>query len=252
MQQIDRDLRSYLASFLTPHRRELLPRVALNRTRHLTVALEDVYSPHNASACLRSCDCFGVQDVHIVEQSNQYLVNEEVALGSSKWLTLKRYQDSTSCLRSLKARGYTIVATSPHQPDCELETYDISQPTVLVFGNERDGISDATKELADHFMRIPMHGFTESFNISVAVAITLHHLIWRIRESGVAWRLSHPEQEELVTQWVRVASEGRLHALELRFHELWKPDGPPLASVWPEWETVSSEPPVDRSNRRDP
>ncbi len=251
MEQFDRDLRSYLASFFTPHRRELFPRVLMNRTRHLTVALEDVYDPHNASACLRSCDCFGVQDVHIVEQTNEYLVNEEVALGSSKWLTLHRYQDSATCLKTLKARGYTIVATSPHEPDCELETYDISQPTVLVFGNEKDGISDAAKENADHLMRIPMHGFTESFNISVAVAISLHHLVWRIRQLGLTWQLSHTEREELLTIWTRVASEGRLKALEQRFGELWTPDGPPLAPAWPDWEQVNHEPPAERANRRD-
>lgn len=252
MSSLDLELRSYLASFLTDHRRDLLPRVLVNRTRHITIAIEDVYTPHNASACLRSCDCFGIQDVHIIENQNEYRVNEEVALGASKWMTIHRYQDTTACLTGLKSQGYSIVMTSPHEPDCSLETYDISKPTVLVFGNEKDGVSPAVKACADHVMRIPMHGFTESFNISVAVAITLHHLVWRMRESGVNWKLTPEEREFILTDWVRTASTGRLEALESRFNELRNNGQLPPLPHWPDWSTVCDSVPTERANRRDP
>ena len=249
MPTFDLELRHYLASFMSDHRRQLLPRLLLNRTRHLAVVVEDVFQTHNASACLRSCDCFGVQDVHIIENQNQYLVNENVALGASQWLTLQRYQDTTACLQSLKSRGYAIVMTSPHETDCDLETYDISRPTALVFGNEKSGASDAVRQNADHVMSIPMYGFTESFNISVAVAICLHHLVWRLRESGVDWRLGNDEREELLNEWVRVASETRVEKLEQYFREHREAGKPLQAAAWPDWASVSPHPPEHRSNR---
>lgn len=253
-----RELCSYLASFLTDHKRELLPRLLLNRTRHLTVVIEDLHKVHNTSACLRSCDCFGVQDVHIVENYNEYADNEEISLGASQWLTLTRYGESgqdntTRCAQQLRERGYRIVMTSPHEPTCELSELDVSQPTALIFGNEKDGASETARELSDDVMRIPMYGFTESFNISVAVAVTLHHLVWQMRRMSDRWHLTTAERDELLMQWVRNSSGRKLPLLEEKFeNEIWNADQPANeTTLWPTWAEVSSEPVTERGSRHE-
>lgn len=250
MPRLDRDLRTYLASFLSDHRRELLPRLLLHRTRFLTVVVEDIYQSHNASACVRSCDCFGVQDIHIIENKTTYEVNDKIALGSAQWLTTRHYENTAECLQSLKDRGYSIVMTSPHEPTCELETYQLTKPAALVFGNERFGASDTVREMADDVLRIPMYGFTESFNISVAVAVCLHHLVWKMRDTGLAWQLPDEAREALLDEWVQAASEGRMQPLRKRFEELVAAGTPPLLDGWPHWDAVSPDPVVERANRR--
>lgn len=243
-------LRAYLVSFMTDHRRDLLPQILLHRTRHLTVVIEEIYSPHNASACLRSCDCFGIQDVHLIEDANEYLINDEIALGAAKWLTTHRYQDPVQCVDALRAQGYAIVVTSPHEPTCQLETYDIRRPTALVFGNEKSGVSPAVIERADHILRVPMFGFTESFNISVAAAICLHHLTWRLRETDIDWKLSSSEREALLTEWVKIATGTRLPSLQQRFGEIWSESSSWNDVRWPDWSSIGDSLVAERANRR--
>ena len=251
-----RELCSYLAGFLSEHTRGLLPPLVLNRTRHITVVVEDIHKEHNASACLRSCDCFGIQDVHIVENYNEYTGNREVSLGAEKWLTLNHFnapdQDNTTrCLESLRAQGYRVVATSPHAPTCDLPGYDASQPTALVFGNEKDGISDRGRELADDILRIPMYGFSESFNISVAAAVVLNHLVCQMRQRNVAWQLSEEERDEILLAWVRASSGRKRQSLEEVFQaEIWDRDRPAEeVTLWPDWSAVEPAPQLERRAR---
>ena len=174
------DLLQYLSKYITPERLNLFNNIIKNRTKYITVVLEDIYQSQNASAVLRSCDCFGVQDVHIIENRNEFKLDTEVSLGSSKWLTLNKYNqksnNSLAAIKHLKKKGYRIVATTPHTKDLLLPDYDIEVgKTALVFGSELPGISDIVWNEADQFLKIPMFGFTESFNISVSAAIVLHH-----------------------------------------------------------------------------
>lgn len=244
--QHQRALTSYLAGFLTDHRKNLLQRLILERTRHLTVVVEDICHDHNASACLRSCDCFGIQDFHVIENQNQFDIAVDIARGATKWLTLHRHDHSesqpdstTPCIQQLKQAGYQIVVTSPHNADCDLETYDISKPTALVFGNEKEGASATAVQLADHVMRIPMYGFTESFNISVAAAVCLHNLVWRMRQLDIDWRLSNSEREALIHEWVRTSTGHRLSALTERFHKTWSPgNNTNDLELWPDWSHI--------------
>lgn len=241
-----RGLTSHLAGFLTGHRKELLQRLILERTRHLTVVVEDICHAHNASACLRSCDCFGIQDFHVIENRNRFDVAVDIARGATQWLTMHRHNgtesqpDSTrACIEQLRADGYQIVVTSPHDANCELETYDISKPAALLFGNEKEGVSPTAMQLATHIMQIPMYGFTESFNISVAVAVCLHHLVWRMRQLDFDWRLDPAEREELLHEWVRISTGHRLEALTKRFRDSWSPDTrPPSQELWPDWKRI--------------
>ena len=200
--------------------------VLSRRTRYITVVLEDIFQPHNASAVLRSCDGFGIQDVHIIENRNSFNPNKEVDMGTSQWLSLSRSKPSgaaDSCTRQsleeLKSRGYRIVATTPHTDDVDLEDFDLGAgKTAIVFGTELEGISREVEESADEFLKIPMYGFVESFNISVACALTLHHLSWKLRGSDINWKLDEEEREDIMLEWLR-RTVNSAPSLEKRFNE---------------------------------
>jgi len=200
-------LKEYLFKFISDNKRNLFEKNILNRTRHLTVVLENIYQPHNASAVLRSCDIFGVQDIHIIENSNKYTLSEQVAMGSSKWLNMYKYnsaEDNTiDCYNKLREKGYKIVATTPHEKDVMLDELPIDQKIALVFGTELNGLSDVAMENADAYVKIPMYGFTESFNISVSAALSMFHLSEKIRNSDLDWQLSEEEILDIHLDWAK-------------------------------------------------
>ncbi len=200
-------LLDFLNSYVSENKKELFNQIIKYRTRHITVVLEDIFQPHNASAVLRSCDCFGIQDVHIIENKNIYEVNPDVALGSSKWLNLIKYNsednNTLQAYDALRKKGYKIVATTPHKNDTLLDELDITGKTALVFGTELNGLSDIAIENADDYVKIPMYGFTESFNISVSAAIILHHLTEKLRNSSVNWKLTEEEMLDIKLNWAR-------------------------------------------------
>ncbi len=196
-----------LRQYVTPRRWQLFLDVLRYRTRYITVVLEDIFQPHNASAVLRTSDIFGVQDIHVIENRNKYTVNPEVALGASKWLNLIRYNEQENntleAIKALKSCGYRIVATTPHRNDVELKQFDLAPGKVaLFFGSEKPGLSDIVFENADEFLKIDMYGFTESFNISVSAAIVLHHLINKLHASDIDWQLTPEEREEVLLKWL--------------------------------------------------
>lgn len=199
----EQELTEYLGGYVTENKRGKIAGVLAERTRHLTVVLENIYQPHNASACLRSCDCLGIQDVHIIEGRNEYKPNDEIALGSAKWLSLHRYHQTESCLDTLRRRGFRIVATSPHADGYDLTTLPLDRPVALLFGTEEQGLSELALDAADASLRLPMYGFTESYNISVTVAICLSRLVERIRESDLDWHLSEEERQDLTLEFYR-------------------------------------------------
>lgn len=198
----------YLSQFVSETRRAKFDQVLNYRTKHIAMVLEDIYQPHNASAVLRSCDIFGIQDIHIIENKNAYTVNKDIAMGSPKWLTLHKYRNnennSLECIRQLKNNGYRIVATTPHEKECLLEELPIEQPIALFMGTELTGISETVKEHADAFVKIPMYGFTESFNISVTAALCLQILVGKLHESKtIDWHLKDDEKETLLLKWLK-------------------------------------------------
>ncbi|WP_430812399.1 MULTISPECIES: TrmH family RNA methyltransferase [unclassified Carboxylicivirga] len=199
---------TFLEQFSTPDRIQQLQTVAQQRTRYITVVLEDIYQTQNASAVLRSCDCFGVQDAHIIENRNTFNINPQVVMGANKWLHMHRYgatsNNTKQTLQHLKAQGYRIVATTPHRNDVSLHEFDLSKgKAAFVFGNERQGISDPVMQEADEFMKIPMQGFSESLNISVCAAITLQHLSHQLKQGDIDWPLSTSEYNELYLEWLK-------------------------------------------------
>lgn len=199
---IDLQLIEYLEAHLTPQRKARFDAVIPNRTKHFTVATEDVYQLHNTSAVIRSCDVFGIQEVHIVEERNSKRIDREIAMGSQKWVDLKRFHTVKDCIKSLKADGYQIVATTPHENDQLLADFDIHKKSCFFFGRETEGLSEDALDAADCYLKIPMVGFTESLNISVSAAIILQHVTNKLRQSDVDWQLSEQEQLEKRLDWI--------------------------------------------------
>jgi tRNA (guanosine-2'-O-)-methyltransferase len=204
----NKELIHYLSAFVTQRRLKTIDRVLGTRTRYITVLLEDIYQPHNASAVLRTCDCFGIQDVHIVENRNVYRVNPDVALGSAQWLSLRKYNRSGNntpdALAFLRKKGYRLVVTIPHARGVPLHQFDLSKGKIaLLFGTELTGLSPEAVAQADEYLYIPMTGFTESLNISVSAAVILHHLTLELRNANISWKLSALEKEKLKLEWLK-------------------------------------------------
>lgn len=199
------------AEFFSENKRQLFDRLVKNRTRHICVVLEDIFQSHNASAVLRSCDCFGVQDVHVVENHNRYAPNSDVSMGSDKWVDYYKHSDIRQTYDYLRSKGYRIVATLPHENDVMITDMDISQPTALVFGTELTGLTQEAIDLADGYVKVPMYGFTESFNISVCAALSLFYLTEKMRaDNRIAWQLDEEEQITLKLYWsMQVIHDGR-------------------------------------------
>ncbi len=207
IKMIDQKFLNHLEGFVSEKRKETFHKVLEERTRHFTVVLEDIFQPHNSSAVIRSCDIFGIQDVHVIQNKYSSKVSRHVAKGSQKWLDIKKYNQSATntqdCLDALRNEGYQIIATTPHNESCYLHEFDITKKSAFVFGVEKEGVSEYTMKQADGFLKIPMVGFTESLNISVAAAIILQDITTKLRASNIPWKLSNQEKELLYFEWVQ-------------------------------------------------
>jgi len=200
---IDIKLLDYFEVYLTDSRKARFDAVLSQRTKHFTVATEDVYQLHNTSAVIRSCDVFGIQEVNIIEERNSKRIDKEIAMGAQKWVDLKRYHSVKDCIVGLKQSGYQIVATTPHTNDCELEDFDVTKKSCFFFGRETEGLSQEVMDAADTFLKIPMVGFTESLNISVSAAIILQHVTNKLKASKINWKLSETEMMDKRFDWCK-------------------------------------------------
>lgn len=200
---IDLALINHLETIITPERKARFDAVLPQRTKHFTVATEDVYQLHNTSAVIRSCDVFGIQEVNIVEERNSKRIDREIAMGAQKWVDLNRYNHVKDCITDLKQKGYQIIATTPHKNDCELYDFDVSKPSCFFFGRETEGLSEIVLSEADGFLKIPMVGFTESLNISVSAAIILQHVTTKLKKTDLNWQLTEQEQLEKRLDWLK-------------------------------------------------
>ena len=190
---IDLDYLHFLENILTENRKNKFLKVLENRTNHFTVVVEDIFQMHNASAVMRSCEVFGIQELNVIEQRFGKSIDKEIAMGAQKWVDINTFDSISNGVETMKKKGYQIIATTPHENDCELDDFDISKPSALFFGTERDGLSEEILQRADGFLKIPMVGFTESLNISVSAAIIIQNLTNRLRNSAIDWHLSEEE-----------------------------------------------------------
>lgn len=200
---IDIKLLEYLETFLTDSRKEKFTKVLSQRTKHFTVAIEDVYQLHNTSAVMRTCDVFGIQEINIVEEQNLKHIDREIAMGAQKWVDLNRFNTVKECIANLKLKGYQIVATTPHSDDCGLDAFDVTKKSCFFFGRETEGLSQEVLKEADCFLKIPMVGFTESLNISVSAAIILQHATTKLKQGEISWKLTETELLEKRLDWAK-------------------------------------------------
>ena len=208
---IKKELSDYLLTFISDKRKARFDEVLSQRTDHLRIVLENVYQDHNASAVLRSCESFGVQNVHFIENRNPLRISADVSLGSQKWLTIhkhhQRENNTISAIKHLKELGYRIVATTPHKNDCTIDRLTVDKKLALVFGTELEGISQDVIDHADEFVKIPMYGFTESFNVSVCAALSMYELTTRIRNSVPDYLLSGQQKLDVYFEWLKNSVE---------------------------------------------
>ncbi|MDO4880279.1 MAG: RNA methyltransferase [Capnocytophaga sp.] len=214
-------LLQYLENFITEERKNRFTEILSLRTNHFTVAVEDVYQMHNTSAVVRSCEIFGVQNAHLIEQKYGKRLDSKIAMGAEKWVTTHRYSDTISCIEKLKTDGFQIVATVPKPNAIPLDTFDISKKSAFFFGTEKKGLSEEVLSKADQFLTIPMVGFTESLNISVSVAIILQSLTTKLRKSEVKWQLSEQELLETRLEWTKNSIRSLFDVLK-RYEEIKK------------------------------
>lgn len=199
-------LTAFLKPYVSEHKQALIDEVLNKRTRHITVVLENIYHSHNASAVVRSCDCFGVQDIHVIEGHNEYNINPYVVQGSAKWISINKYsqiETNENSFAQLKQKGYRLVGTSPNPSYQLVSEISTDKKIALVFGTEETGLSDYAMEQMDDFVHIPMFGFTDSFNLSVSAAICLYELTSKIRKDKIEWQLSENEKDELRLEWYK-------------------------------------------------
>ena len=208
----------FLENILTDNRKERFLNVLKNRTKHFTIAVEDIFQMHNTSAVMRSCEVFGIQELNVIEQRYGKSIDKEIAMGAQKWVDINAFDSISGCVDSLKAKGYQIIATTPHENDCLMDDFDISKPSALFFGTERDGLSEEILQKADGFLKIPMVGFTESLNISVSAAIIIQNLMHRLRASDINWQLSEEEILKKRLQWAR-SSIKDIKRIETRYYQ---------------------------------
>ncbi len=211
-------LLEYLETIITEERKQRFIEVLQYRSRHFTVAVEDVFQLHNTSAVMRSCEVFGVQELNVIEQRFGKRIDKQIAMGAQKWVDIIRHKDSLSCMDSLREKGYQIIATTPHNDSTFLEEFDISKPSAIFFGTEKEGLSEEVIQNADGFLKIPMVGFTESLNISVSAAIIIQNLMQRLRASEINWQLTEEEILEKRLDWTRKSIKD-IDFIERRFFE---------------------------------
>jgi tRNA (guanosine-2'-O-)-methyltransferase len=198
-------IRTYLAPFVRPERIARLESVLARRTFHLTALLDQVHDPHNISACLRSCDACGIQTLHIIsEDGDPVTMNREVTQGTHRWLDIIYHQDTAAAVTAIKGAGYRIMVSELHaaSPPVPLRDLPLQTPVCLVFGNERDGVSEALREAADLSFLVPMWGFVESLNISVALGISFHLLRERLDHELKGALISPSEQTAILDGWL--------------------------------------------------
>lgn len=204
---IRKELLDHLLLFVSDNKKNLFDKIIDDRTKYLTVVLEDIFQPQNASAVLRTCDVFGVQDIHIIENYNKYNINPRVVHGASKWVNLHKYNKvenkTVACINSLKDKGYKVYGTTPHTNDCLIEDLPLDHKIAIMFGTEKDGLSENAIKNVDGFVKIPMYGFSESLNISVSAAICIYEIIKRLKATDINWQLTEEEKVEQLINWCK-------------------------------------------------
>jgi tRNA (guanosine-2'-O-)-methyltransferase len=196
---------SKLSGVINDNRITVLDEVLKQRTRYLTVVLDDIYRPQNASAIMRTSECLGIQDLHAIQDRNDHKVNPGVVKGATKWIEINCYSNSIGrmkCVDNLKQQDYNIVAMTLSKDCISLEELPVDKKFALCFGCEETGLSKDIENNADYKVKIPITGFTQSYNVSVSAGISLYYLINKIKDTQQNWQLTKEEKEKLLIDWL--------------------------------------------------
>jgi tRNA (guanosine-2'-O-)-methyltransferase len=197
---------AFLEQHISEHRLQKIKNVLAQRTRHLTVVLENLYHPENGNAVMRSVECFGLQEMQVIQEKYDWKYSLKIARGAAKWTEVQSYGEeeggAKACYADLRARGYQLVATDPQPGSCTAQNLDINRPVALIFGTESTGVAPETLAMADARIHIPMVGFTESFNISVSAGILLAQLRQRLEEEVPNWTLDEADRLRIYADWL--------------------------------------------------
>ncbi|MCF0191803.1 MAG: RNA methyltransferase [Marinilabiliaceae bacterium] len=204
----NKELIERLRPFVTEERYKLLEKKLSLRTRYMTMVLDNIHHSHNASAVVRTCECMGVQDLHVIENSNRFTISNDIVHGSSKWIDLHLYRNATDngpvCISALRQEGYRIVATTPHgEGVTTLPDFDVTRGKfAIIMGSERKGVSKSVLDNADECLTIPMTGYTESLNISVSAAIIMYTLRERIDQLNMPGEIPEELHDDIMVRWL--------------------------------------------------
>lgn len=216
---MDSKLYDILALHLTDRKRELFEDVANNRTRYITLVLEDLYQAQNTSAIQRSAESWGLQDFYIIENEHPFMHHRRIAKGASDWMQIHRFNEkqnnSARCFQQLKDNGYQIAVTTLNEKSISVYDLDLTRKTAVVMGTELTGASLTSVEMADVFIKIPTYGFTESLNVGAASAVILQHLIEKVRRENLPWQLTPAEKMEVKIQWAKKSISWSKYLIEM-------------------------------------
>ena len=191
----------YLQQFLTEERRQKIEHFSQESSDFVLPVIEDVYQFRNAAAIVRSVEACGFHKIVAMESENEFNPNYRVTKGAENWVEVERLPHNLESLKQIKNRGYKIVAVSPENNATQLSDFNISEPVALVFGTEKEGVSEEILDFADETLAIPMFGFTKSFNVSVAAAICVYDLRQKLESSEINFKLSEDKLWEMKVRW---------------------------------------------------
>lgn len=191
----------YLSRFLTPERLAKIEYYAAESSDFVLPVMEDVYQFRNAAAIIRSVEACGFHKVVAMETRNVFDPNLTVTKGAENWVEVEKMPHTMDSLQEIKNRGYRMVAVSPEKNAGMLPDLVIAEPVALIFGTEWQGVSDDFLDFCDETLAIPMYGFTQSYNVSVAAAICCYDLKQKLLRSGIGYKLNEEKRMELMIRW---------------------------------------------------
>jgi len=203
-----------LGPMLTPERRARIDQVLAARLASVITVVEDTYDPHNAAATIRTTEAIGLSELHVIEPGGRFSATTGVTRGAHKWIELVRYHSHTDAIAALHARGFRVYATAPGAT-ASIDDVDVSTPIAIAFGNEHDGLRPETIAACDGAVVVPMYGFTESFNLSVTVALAMSRIAARRRQQiGALGDLPADRLRVLRARWFALKIRGAVGILE--------------------------------------
>jgi tRNA (guanosine-2'-O-)-methyltransferase len=204
-------------AMLLPRRKERIDEVVAQRTRTFTLVFDQIGDPHNLSAILRTCEGFGVQEVHVVvSKRDGYKPNPKITQGAEKWLDITFHADIQACAAHLKGRGFLFCVSDFGEASVPLHSLPLEKKVALVLGNEVSGVSEDAKALADQRFVIPMLGFAQSYNVSVTAAVCLALTREHRRKLGLVGDLDDADASALRRRFYELAVKqgGRIYSEE--------------------------------------